>query len=36
MNINSQVESACSQIKANPKLKHGYNSIGFSQGGQFL
>lgn len=33
---NVQVEDACNQIKNDPKLKDGYNAIGFSQGSQFL
>ena len=27
---------ACKIIKSDPKLANGYNSVGFSQGGQFL
>lgn len=36
MNLNKQVEKACSMIKADSNLKNGYNAIGFSQGGQIL
>lgn len=32
----TQVKMACDIIAKDPKLKNGYNSIGFSQGGQFL
>ncbi|PAA51713.1 hypothetical protein BOX15_Mlig029227g4 [Macrostomum lignano] len=35
-NANKQVEQVCQTIRADPKLKGGYNSIGFSQGAQFL
>jgi len=34
--VNKQVEMVCQQIASDPKLAQGYNSIGFSQGGQFL
>ncbi|XP_074642317.1 palmitoyl-protein thioesterase 1-like isoform X2 [Tubulanus polymorphus] len=36
MNANKQIEMACQKIASDPKLRYGYNSIGFSQGGQFL
>jgi len=36
MNANKQIDNVCAQVKADPKLKSGYNSVGFSQGGQFL
>ena len=36
MNANDQVSNVCNQIQSDPKLKGGYNSVGFSQGGQFL
>jgi palmitoyl-protein thioesterase len=36
MDINKQVEQACTMIKEDPKLKDGFNAIGFSQGAQFL
>jgi palmitoyl-protein thioesterase len=36
MNVNSQVSMVCEQLSKDEKLKNGYNSIGFSQGGQFL
>ncbi|XP_071486972.1 palmitoyl-protein thioesterase 1-like [Diadema antillarum] len=32
----TQVKMACDIIAKDPKLKNGYNAIGFSQGGQFL
>jgi len=36
MDVNEQVSQVCQKIAADPKLKHGYNAMGFSQGGQFL
>jgi len=33
---NSQVDTVCEKIKADPKLADGFHAIGFSQGGQFL
>ncbi|XP_076055854.1 palmitoyl-protein thioesterase 1 isoform X6 [Oratosquilla oratoria] len=36
MNVNDQVKDVCEQIASNPKLKNGYNAMGFSQGAQFL
>ncbi|XP_055305149.1 palmitoyl-protein thioesterase 1 isoform X1 [Sitodiplosis mosellana] len=33
---NKQIDDACHQIASDPKLKNGYNAIGFSQGSQFL
>lgn len=36
MNTNKQIEYACEKIKNDSRLMNGYNSIGFSQGGQFL
>ncbi|XP_071964368.1 palmitoyl-protein thioesterase 1-like [Antedon mediterranea] len=36
MNSNDQIDMACNLIAKDPKLANGYNSIGFSQGGQFL
>lgn len=33
---NTQIEMACKMIAEDPKLKNGYNAIGFSQGSQFL
>jgi palmitoyl-protein thioesterase len=36
MNINSQVDEVCAQLKADPKLANGFNAVGFSQGSQFL
>ena len=35
-NTNDQVIEACNKIAEDPKLRDGYNSLGFSQGGQFL
>lgn len=35
-NVNEQVDHVCQQIKADPKLKFGFNAIGFSQGSQFI
>nr|XP_054772939.1 palmitoyl-protein thioesterase 1-like [Lytechinus pictus] len=32
----TQIKFACDIIAKDPKLKNGYNAIGFSQGGQFL
>eukprot|EP00112_Aurelia_sp_Birch-Aquarium-sp1_P001002 Seg1097.2 transcript_id=Seg1097.2/GoldUCD/mRNA.D3Y31 product="Palmitoyl-protein thioesterase 1" protein_id=Seg1097.2/GoldUCD/D3Y31 len=36
LNCNTQVEMVCKMIATDPKLKNGYNALGFSQGGQFL
>ena len=36
MEVNKQVEMACSIIGNDSKLSGGYNAMGFSQGGQFL
>lgn len=36
LNANTQVEQVCHKLASDPKLKNGYNSMGFSQGGQFL
>ncbi|KAL0962447.1 hypothetical protein UPYG_G00340120 [Umbra pygmaea] len=36
MDVNKQVDMVCSQLAQDPKLKKGYNAMGFSQGGQFL
>lgn len=36
LNVNKQIKMACDIIANNTKLQNGYNSIGFSQGGQFL
>lgn len=33
---NTQIDMACKMIAEDPKLKDGYNAIGFSQGSQFL
>ena len=36
MPVNDQVKLVCDKIAADPKLKGGFNALGFSQGGQFL
>ncbi|KAM9319506.1 palmitoyl-protein thioesterase 1 [Gastrophryne carolinensis] len=36
LNANTQVEMVCKQLANDPNLQQGYNSMGFSQGGQFL
>ncbi|KAJ7387022.1 Palmitoyl-protein thioesterase 1 [Desmophyllum pertusum] len=36
MNANEQIKQVCDKVAADPKLKNGYNALGFSQGGQFL
>ena len=36
MPVQEQIQLACKQIRDDPKLKDGYNALGFSQGGQFL
>lgn len=36
LNTNKQVDMVCEKIRTDPKLKNGYNAVGFSQGGQFL
>ncbi|KAM9824202.1 palmitoyl-protein thioesterase 1 [Neosynchiropus ocellatus] len=36
MDVNQQVASVCQELAQDPKLKGGYNAMGFSQGGQFL
>eukprot|EP00795_Rhopilema_esculentum_P007651 gene7651-13472_t len=36
LNANTQVDMVCKKIASDPKLKNGYNALGFSQGGQFL
>ncbi|KAE8624671.1 hypothetical protein XENTR_v10006020 [Xenopus tropicalis] len=36
LNVNEQVDGVCKELAQNPNLKNGYNSMGFSQGGQFL
>ncbi|KAF9972183.1 hypothetical protein BGZ73_004722 [Actinomortierella ambigua] len=35
-NVNNQIDAVCKQLKEDPKLKGGFNAVGFSQGGQFL
>lgn len=34
--VNEQVSMVCNQLAQDPKLKGGYNAMGFSQGAQFL
>ncbi|XP_020896062.1 palmitoyl-protein thioesterase 1 [Exaiptasia diaphana] len=36
MNVNDQITQVCGKLANDPKLKNGYNALGFSQGGQFL
>lgn len=36
MDVNEQVAFVCDTIAQDPKLKGGYNAMGFSQGAQFL
>lgn len=36
MNANDQITLVCQKLKNDTKLANGFNSIGFSQGGQFL
>lgn len=36
LNVNKQVDIVCDQLAKDPNLQRGYNSMGFSQGGQFL
>ncbi|XP_078361110.1 palmitoyl-protein thioesterase 1-like [Oculina patagonica] len=36
MNVNDQIDQVCKKVAEDPKLKNGYNALGFSQGGQFL
>ncbi|XP_074636472.1 palmitoyl-protein thioesterase 1-like [Acropora palmata] len=36
MNANDQVKQVCDKLASDPKLKNGYNALGFSQGGQFF
>jgi len=35
-NANRQVQEQCQRLKADPKLKDGFNAVGFSQGGELL
>jgi len=35
-NANRQVAEQCARLKADPKLKGGFNAVGFSQGGELL
>jgi palmitoyl-protein thioesterase len=34
-NANNEVAKACAYLREQQELKHGFNFIGFSQGGQF-
>nr|AIN34691.1 fatty alcohol acetyltransferase [Agrotis segetum] len=36
LNPNTQVEKVCKYLAEHPKLKDGFNAIGFSQGSQFM
>ncbi|KAJ6655595.1 hypothetical protein lerEdw1_004947 [Lerista edwardsae] len=36
MNVNDQVTLVCDTLAKDPRLRGGYNAMGFSQGGQFL
>jgi len=36
MNVNDQIDFVCKKLKADTNLTHGFNAMGFSQGGQFL
>ncbi|XP_075460584.1 palmitoyl-protein thioesterase 1 [Ascaphus truei] len=36
LNVNQQVTQVCEQLARDSHLQQGYNSMGFSQGGQFL
>ncbi|PIO23999.1 hypothetical protein AB205_0124910, partial [Aquarana catesbeiana] len=36
LNVNKQVDIVCDQLAKDPNLQRGYNSMGFSQGGQFF
>jgi palmitoyl-protein thioesterase len=36
LNVNTQISMVCEQLANDTRLKDGYNSVGFSQGGQFL
>ena len=36
MNVNDQITLVCNKLKGDSQLANGFNSIGFSQGGQFL
>ncbi|KAG8451642.1 hypothetical protein GDO86_003728 [Hymenochirus boettgeri] len=36
LNVNEQVDFVCKELALNSLLQNGYNSMGFSQGGQFL
>ncbi|KAJ3064907.1 hypothetical protein HDU98_011687 [Podochytrium sp. JEL0797] len=34
--VTEQINQVCEDLKAIPELRHGFNAVGFSQGGQFL
>lgn len=36
LNANKQIDMVCKKLAKDPKLRNGYNAVGFSQGGQFL
>ena len=36
LDVNLQIAMACTDLSSDPKLKDGFNAIGFSQGSQFL
>ena len=36
MPVKKQIELVCKTINEDPKLKKGFNGMGFSQGGQFM
>ncbi|KAL1924532.1 uncharacterized protein VTP21DRAFT_4186 [Calcarisporiella thermophila] len=35
-NVNEQVDKVCTQLREEPRLRGGFNAVGFSQGGLFL
>ncbi|WFD34977.1 hypothetical protein MCUN1_001823 [Malassezia cuniculi] len=35
-NVNDDIQIACAQLASIPELRHGFDAVGFSQGGQFL
>ena len=35
-NMNDVITDVCKKLASDKKLQNGYNSVGFSQGGQFL
>ena len=36
LDVNLQIAMACTDLSSDPKLRDGFNAIGFSQGSQFL